>query len=109
MPVFYAAFKSLLVFIFGQVVGTRLFIRLPLLLAGITLMVSLTITYFVLSHGLIDLVGQSVPTVVSHVWGWVMPSNANTCLLAIGMARLARWAHDRGIDVVKLKTKILAN
>ena len=109
MPIFYTALKSLLVFIFGQVVGTRLFIRLPLLLAGITLMISMTIAYLVLSHGLIDRIGESVPTIVSQVWGWVMPHNANTCLLAVGMARLARWAHDRGIDLVKLKTKILAN
>jgi hypothetical protein len=109
MPIFFTALANLLVSMFGHKVGTRLLFRVPLLLAGITLMVSLTVTYLVFANGLVDGIRQSVPAVVSNVWGWVMPENAFQCLTAIYIAKLSRWVYMKGFDLFKMKTKVMAS
>lgn len=48
--------------------------------------------YFSAAQELINALSQTVPEVVVGVWGWVMPSNAKYCFVAMISATLMRFA-----------------
>jgi hypothetical protein len=90
MGVFFAVLMNFLISLFGQYALT-LAVRWAMALAFITLIVATISAYLLGASTLINGIAQTVPEVVNGVWGWVMPSNTNDCLVAIGSIYLLRF------------------
>jgi len=67
--------------------------RIPLLAAVTSMIVTVTAAYLLLMHNEVTALNETIPDVVSDVWGWVMPSNAVPCLLALLTTRLFKWLY----------------
>lgn len=66
--------------------------KIAITLAFITLVVSAIYAYVSAAGLIIEGISQTVPDIVSGVWGWVMPSNTAACLLATTSALILRFA-----------------
>lgn len=65
--------------------------KIAITLSFITLLLASLSAYIAGAKALINSLAQTVPDVVNGVWGWVMPSNINVCLLAIVSSTLLRF------------------
>ncbi len=74
----------------------------------ITAIIALLTLYLNTMFLVVDGIKQTVPAIALNVWGWVMPSNAIPCLLAILSARMAAWVTKVGYDVLKIKAKAVS-
>ena len=81
--------------------------RGPVLLVAIGLIVGVSALYLSAMHDLTVGIGQTIPTVVSNVWSWVMPGNAVPCLFAVLTARIVRWSYQKYEKLVVFKAKSL--
>lgn len=70
---------------------------------------SLTASYFLLAHNLIDGIHETVPQLVLDVWGWVMPYNAIPCFVAVSTARILKYTYLRNKEMINKKINILTN
>lgn len=77
-------------------------IALAFIIAAI---VTLLTGYLSLMFTTIEGIQQTIPQMALNVWGWVMPSNAIPCLLAILTARGMSWVTKIGYEVLKIKSK----
>lgn len=82
-------------------------LRLPIILAYLALIVIVTTAYLLTANNIIDGIHKTVPTIVLDVWGWVMPSNAIPCLLALITARIHQWTYAKYAKVIEEKAKLL--
>jgi len=81
---------SFLVDFFGKkFVSTSL--RIAVMLAFVAFIVAAIFAYLGFASALITGIGRTVPDVVVGVWGWVMPSNTNACLVAVSSVRLLKF------------------
>lgn len=102
MGLFFQGLKTLLIDIFGSLIGGAVR-RAPLLTAFFSASVVMIGTYLTAMHTLVAGLQLTVPTVVLQVWGWVMPSNVTLVLTAIYGAKIARWVHIKMLDAMKTK------
>ncbi len=65
---------------------------------------SLLTLYLNTMFSVIEGVNHTIPEVASLVWGWVMPSNAVPCLLALLTARGSAWLTKVGYDQLRMKS-----
>ncbi|WAR44570.1 DUF5455 family protein [Methylomonas rapida] len=77
-------------------------IALGFIIAGIITVLTL---YLSSMFSIVQGIYQTIPSLALDVWGWVMPSNAVPCLLAILSARVWSWLTKIGYDVLKIKSK----
>jgi len=90
MPYLFGLLISFLVDFFGKkVVGVA--IRIGIALAFIALLTAAIYAYISAAGVLITGIGMTVPDVALGVWGWVMPSNTNSCFTVIGAVYLLRF------------------
>lgn len=65
--------------------------KIAIALAFIAIFVGAIYLYVAGFSTIITALGQTMPQIVSGVWGWVMPSNTNTCLFYVFTSVLLRF------------------
>lgn len=78
----------------------------PAIIAFSFIIAAITTLLTVYLNTMFSVVGgieQTIPQVALNVWGWVMPSNAIPCLLAILTARGLAWVTKVGYDQLRMK------
>jgi len=90
MYVLYGLLINFLVKIFGRTFLHAAF-KIAITTMFITLVVSALLAYVEAFVGIVEGISQTVPEIVSGVWGWVMPPNTNICVLAIFSSIMLRF------------------
>ncbi|MBS4028199.1 MAG: minor coat protein [Ignavibacteriales bacterium] len=75
----------------------------------ITAIVSVLTLYLNTMFSVVESIHQTIPQTALNVWGWVMPSNAIPCLLALLTARFFAWVTKVGYDLLKVKAKAVSS
>jgi hypothetical protein len=65
--------------------------KIAITLAFIAVVVAAVYAYVDSATAIVHSLSASVPTIVSGVWGWVMPGNVFACFLALSSAVLLRF------------------
>ncbi|MDP1615675.1 MAG: DUF5455 family protein [Methylococcales bacterium] len=65
--------------------------KIAITVAFIALVVSAIYAYVSSFSTIISALGATMPTIVSGVWGWVMPHNTNACIFAIFSCIMLRF------------------
>jgi hypothetical protein len=65
--------------------------KISITVAFIGLVVSAIYAYIKAYSAIVIGIGQTVPEIVSGVWGWVMPPNINACIFAIVSSVMLRF------------------
>lgn len=111
MAFFFNALRWLFTGIFGAALQKILTKYGPAIIALgfiIAAIVSLLTLYLNTMFATIDGIKHTIPQTAVNVWGWVMPSNAIPCLLALLTARMLAWITKIGYDVLKIKSKAVS-
>lgn len=77
----------------------------PLIIAYVALIVFVTVAYLSSANFLLGGIRQTVPGLMLNVWGWVMPSNAVPCLMALYGAKIAAWSFRQFRNVLDFKAR----
>jgi hypothetical protein len=65
--------------------------KISITLLFISMMIAAIYAYVAAYNVVIVSLGQTVPEIVSGVWGWVMPPNVNACVFALFSCVLLRF------------------
>lgn len=79
--------------------------KIAITLAFIVMVVAAIYAYVAAYSTIVNGIAQSVPTIVSGVWGWVMPANLNSCLIAIFSCVILRFVTKMYLKVMDYKIK----
>jgi len=90
MSILFGILMNFFVDIFSKVFLHAAF-KIAITLAFIALIVSTVLAYVSAYSTIVNGLAQTVPEIVNGVWGWVMPTNTNLYILAIGSSILLRF------------------
>lgn len=102
MAVLFGYLTSFLVSLFGKTFFHAAF-KIAITLSFITLFVAAIYAYVSTYSAIVNGIAQTVPDIVSGVWGWVMPDNVNACILAIFSSVILRFVTKLYLSVYKFK------
>lgn len=104
MGILIGALITKLVELFGKTFLHSAF-KIAITLAFITLFVAAVYAYVSIAGDIIEALSETVPEIVSGVWGWVMPGNTSACLLGLTSAVLLRFFTNLYHSIMKMKFK----
>jgi hypothetical protein len=90
MSVLFGILMNFFVDIFGKLFLHAAF-KIAITITFIGLVIAAIYAYVAAYSAIVNGIGQTVPTIVNGVWGWVMPTNVNACIFAIFSAVLLRF------------------
>jgi asparagine N-glycosylation enzyme membrane subunit Stt3 len=79
--------------------------KIAITLAFIALFVAAIYAYVSGFSTIIEALGQTMPEIVTGVWGWVMPSNTNSCIFFLFSSVLLRFVTTQFLKVLQFKFK----
>jgi len=77
--------------------------KIAITLAVIVIFVSSIYAYVSAYSAIVNGIAQTVPTIVNGVWGWVMPSNINACILVILTVYILRFVTKLYLSILTKK------
>jgi len=77
--------------------------KIAIALAFIALFVAAIYAYLAGFSAIVTAHGQTVPEIVSGVWGWVMPDNTTSCLFYLMSATLLKFATIQFMNILNYK------
>lgn len=77
--------------------------RLAIVVACISIILTLTVAFFAAVHGAITGLASISPPQLGLVLGFVMPSNFPSCLTVILTTHTLRWAYEWNVKIVQMK------
>lgn len=91
MSVLFSILMNFFVDIFGKVFLHAAF-KISITLLFISLMISAIYAYIKAYGVIVSTLNESMPAIVSGVWGWFMPPNVHACIIAIISSVLLKFA-----------------
>lgn len=79
--------------------------KIAITLAFIVFIIAAIVAYVTAAGVIVTSLSQTVPDIVSGVWGWVMPSNTPACLTALSAAVLLRFFTNQYLALMRFKFK----
>jgi hypothetical protein len=104
MGVLFGILMSFFVDLFGRVFLHAAF-KIAITLAFMALFVSAIYAYVSSYNVIVSGIVQTVPDIVTGVWGWVMPSNVNLCLFALFSCVMLRFITRLYLSIYNFKIK----
>ncbi|PHS69863.1 MAG: hypothetical protein COB22_08640 [Cycloclasticus sp.] len=107
MPLFFVGIIAWFVSFFTEK-GAALAFRLGIIVLYLVVILAFIALLVSGSVSLLDGISVSVPTEVTRVWGWFMPDNAASCLIAIITSRFVRFTFDMKLQIALMKARTTA-
>jgi hypothetical protein len=79
--------------------------KIAITLAFIAIFVAAIHAYVAGFSSVVESLSQTVPEIVNGVWGWVMPSNTNSCIFFLFSSVLLRFVTTQFLKVLNFKFK----
>lgn len=104
MAILFGILINFFVELFGRTFFHAAF-KIAITLAFIAMVVAAVYAY-VQAYGLIiSGISQTVPDIVAGVWGWFMPSNVSSCILAIFSCIMLKFVTKLYLQIYNFKVK----
>ncbi len=104
MSILFGILMNFFVDVFGKIFLHAAF-KIAITLAFIALFVAAIYAYVSAYNVIIAGIGQTVPAIVSGVWGWVMPSNVNACIFALFSSVMLRFLTKLYLSIYNFKIR----
>jgi len=104
MGVLFGILMSFFVDVFSKLFLHAVY-KIAITLVAIGIIVGIIYAYVSGYSAIVTALGQSVPTIASGVWSWVMPPNAGTCIFYLFSSVLMRFTTIQVLKVVGYKFK----
>lgn len=106
MPWLLASLISWLSEFFGKK-ALNIAFRLAVIAALVVLQLAAVNGFLAIIHTSLNSIQATVPDMVSMIWGWLMPSNAKTCLVVLIAARIAKFYFTLTYKMLNRKAKAI--